>query len=58
MTRFLFLIPLLLSIAWLLYLRLNGWSLRQGLRGFIYIAIVSSFIALVYTLLWWLTNQR
>lgn len=58
MTRFLFLLPLLLSIVWLLYLRLNGWSLRQGLRGFIYIAIVSGFIALIYTLLWWLTNQR
>lgn len=56
MTRFLFVLPLLLSIAWLVYLRLNGWTLRQGLRGFTYIAIVSSSIALIYTLLWWLTN--
>jgi hypothetical protein len=56
MTRFLFILPLLLSIAWLVYLRLNGWSLRQGLKGFIYIAIISGFIALMYTLLWWLTN--
>jgi hypothetical protein len=56
MTRFLFILPLLLSIAWLLYLRLNRWSLRQGLQGFIYIAIISGFIALIYTLLWWLTN--
>ena len=58
MTRFLFLIPLLLSLAWFVYLRLHGWSLKQGLRGFIYIAIVSGFIAVAYTLLLWLTNQR
>ncbi|SFV23599.1 hypothetical protein [Pseudidiomarina donghaiensis] len=57
MTRFLFLIPLLLSVIWLVYLRVNGWSLKQGLKGFIYIAIFSGFIAVVYTLLLWLTGR-
>lgn len=57
MTRFLFLIPLLLSVLWFVYLRLNGWSLRQGLKGFIYIAIFSALIAAAYTLLLWLTGR-
>lgn len=57
MTRFLFLIPLVLSVLWFIYLRVKGWTLRQGLRGFIYILIFSSFVALVYTLLLWLTGR-
>ncbi|WP_169929463.1 hypothetical protein [Pseudidiomarina aestuarii] len=57
MTRFLFLIPLVLSVLWFIYLRVNGWTLRQGLRGFIYILIFSSFVAIVYTLLLWLTGR-
>ncbi|WP_417656909.1 hypothetical protein [Pseudidiomarina aestuarii] len=57
MTRFLFLIPLVLSVLWFVYLRVNGWTLRQGLRGFIYILIFSSFVAIVYTLLLWLTGR-
>lgn len=57
MTRFLFLIPLVLSIAWLIYLRINGWSLKQGLKGFIYIAAFSACIAVIYTILLWLTGR-
>lgn len=57
MTRFLFLIPLVLSVLWFIYLRVNGWTLRQGLRGFIYILIFSSFVAIVYTVLLWLTGR-
>lgn len=57
MTRFLFLIPLILSVAWFVYLRLHGWTLRQGLKGFIYIAVFSAFIAVFYTLLLWLTGR-
>lgn len=57
MTRFLFLIPLLLSVVWFVYLRLNGWTLRQGLKGFIYIAIFSSVLAVIYTILLWLTGR-
>ncbi|MDT7524534.1 MULTISPECIES: hypothetical protein [Idiomarinaceae] len=57
MIRLLFLIPLVLSIAWFIYLRVNGWTFKQGLRGFIYIAIVSGFIALFYSLMLWLTGR-
>lgn len=57
MIRFLFLIPLVLSVVWIAYLMIKGWTLRQGLQGFIYIAIVSTAIALFYTLLLWLTGR-
>lgn len=57
MTRFLFLIPLVLSLGWLLYLQLNGYTVRQGLKGFGYIAIFSAVIAVFYTVLMWLTGR-
>lgn len=57
MTRFLFLIPLLLSVIWFVYLRINGWTLKQGLKGFIYIGIFSAAIAVIYTILLWLTGR-
>lgn len=57
MTRFLFLIPLLLSVIWFVYLRINGWTLKQGLKGFIYIATFSAAIAVIYTILLWLTGR-
>ena len=57
MIRFLFLIPLLLSLVWLVYLRWHGWTIKQGLKGFGYIAIFSAVIALFYVLLMWLTGR-
>ncbi|RUO60562.1 hypothetical protein [Pseudidiomarina insulisalsae] len=58
MIRFLFLIPLVLGLLWWLYLRANGWTLQQGRKGFVVIVIVSVFIALIYTLLLWLTGRQ
>ncbi|MBL4741539.1 hypothetical protein DEU29_11276 [Idiomarina aquatica] len=57
MIRFIFLIPLVLSLAWIVYLQLNGWTLKQGLKGFGYIAIFSTVIAVFYTLMMWLTGR-
>lgn len=57
MIRYLFIIPLLLSIIWLLYLRLNGWSIRQGYKGFVYIAVISAVIAAFYTAMMFLTGR-
>ncbi|WP_187346262.1 MULTISPECIES: hypothetical protein [Idiomarina] len=57
MIRFIFLIPLVLSLAWLIYLKLNGWTIKQGLKGFAYIAIFSTVIALFYTLMMWVTGR-
>lgn len=57
MIRFIFIIPLVLSLLWLIYLRLNGWTIKQGLKGFGYIAIVSAAIAAFYTLMMWITGR-
>lgn len=56
MIRLLFLIPLLLCLGWAFYLQSRGYTLRQGKQGFVYILILSSIIAVFYTLMWWLTN--
>lgn len=57
MTRYFFLLPLILSLLWYFYLRSNGWTIKQGVKGFIYIAIFSAFIAAFYTLMLWLTGR-
>jgi hypothetical protein len=44
--------------VWWLYLRANGFTLKHGRKGFLYILIVSVFIALVYSLLLWLTGRQ
>jgi len=57
MTRYFFIIPLLLSLFWLLYLQANGWSIKQGYKGFIYIAVFSAVIAAFYTTMMFLTGR-
>lgn len=57
MIRYFFIIPLLLSLIWLLYLRANGWSIKQGYKGFVYIAVVSAVIAAFYTAMMFLTGR-
>lgn len=57
MTRYFFIIPLLLSLLWLLYLRTNGWTLKQGYKGFVYIAVLSAVIAAFYTAMMFLTGR-
>ncbi|MDV6317080.1 hypothetical protein [Idiomarina sp. HP20-50] len=54
MVRYFFIIPLLL---WLLYLRVNGWSIKQGYKGFVYIAVISAVIAAFYTAMMFLTGR-
>ena len=55
MIRLLFVLPLVLCLAWMLYLKANNYSLKQGKQGFIYILIFSAVIAAVYTVLMYLT---
>ncbi len=58
MIRLLFLIPLVLSIIWILYLRANDYTLKQGKQGFLYIFIFSGVIAIFYTVMMFLTQQQ
>ncbi|GLS82790.1 hypothetical protein [Paraferrimonas haliotis] len=52
----LFLIPLAIALLWTLYLLANGWNLKQGLKGYRYIAIATAFFVAFFTLLLWLTK--
>ena len=56
MIRYLFLIPLMLCILWTIYLQANGYRIRDGKQGYLYIIIISSVIAAFYTLMLWVTN--
>jgi hypothetical protein len=51
--RFLFLVPLVLFIVWILYLKTHGYSLDEGKKGFIKILIFSAAIGVTYLLLMW-----
>lgn len=51
-----FLLPLLACLGWYLYLYWRGYSLRQGLRGFLWILAISTALATLFTLLLWLTR--
>ena len=44
-------------LIWLLYLRANGWSIKQGYKGFVYIAVISAVIAAFYTAMMFLTGR-
>ncbi|MFC3913109.1 hypothetical protein ACFOSS_06455 [Pseudaeromonas sharmana] len=55
MTR-LFLIPLLLALAWLLFLLWWRIPLRQGLKGFYWIIGLGGGLASLLSLMIWLTH--
>jgi hypothetical protein len=56
--RLLFIIPLVLSLVWVMYLRANDYSLKQGKQGFLYIFIFSGVIAIFYTVMIFLTQHQ
>ena len=56
MIRLFFLLPLVLSLLWLWYLRSHGYSLAQGKQGFVYILAFSALIAAFFTLMLHLTH--
>ncbi|GAA4880635.1 hypothetical protein [Ferrimonas pelagia] len=52
----LFLIPILLSLLWYLYLQVNGYSLKKGQQGFIYIFTGSGALLVFMLVMLWLTQ--
>lgn len=54
--KLLFMLPIGLCLLWFFYLRINGYTMKQGKQGFVYILAFSGIIALFYTLLLWLTH--
>lgn len=57
MFKIIVLIPLIMSLLWFAYLKLNGYSLADGKQGFKYILIISSVIAVFFTLMYWITQH-
>lgn len=56
MLKIFVLIPILLSLLWLGYLKANHYSVAQGKQGFMYILVLSAVIAAFYTLMLFLTH--
>lgn len=57
MIKLVFLLPVLMCLAWFSFLRYHQVPLKQGKTGFIYIAVFNGVIALVLWVLLLLTNQ-
>lgn len=57
MVKFFFIIPLLLSLVWWQYLRMNDWTIEQGKRGFYYIIAFSIAIAGFFGLMYLLNHS-
>ena len=55
MGRF-FLLPVVACLAWLLYLYVRGYSLKQGQSGLVVILAASTALAALFSLLLWLTR--
>jgi len=56
LVQLVFIIPLILCVAWLFYLKSNDYSIAQGKQGFVYILSFSAAIAGFYALMWVLTR--
>lgn len=46
MIKLIFIMPLLMFLAWYLYLKQHGWTIRQGKKGFAYIIGFNAAIGL------------
>lgn len=57
MVRLLYLVPILMSIIWLLYLKQRGLTVKQGAKGFAYIIGFNLIIALSLWLIMLLTQR-
>ncbi|MDB2386324.1 hypothetical protein N9W21_03140 [Shewanella sp.] len=54
----LFLLPLLISLLWVLFLRYNGIPLAQGKKGFMYIIGISLAVIITFSVLLMLTAKQ
>lgn len=57
MLKLLFMLPVGLCLVWFLYLRTQGYTMKQGRKGFVYILMFSAVVAGFYTLLMVMTNR-
>ncbi len=56
MIRLFFLLPIVMSAIWWWYLNHRGYSIKEGLSGFIYIFIFNSIIVGFFSAMIWLSH--
>lgn len=57
MVRLLFLVPLLMCLGWYFFLRQFGYTMKQGLKGFIVIISFNVVIAISLSIIIWLSHR-
>jgi hypothetical protein len=56
MIRLFFLLPIFMSAIWWWYLNNRGYTLKEGLRGFIYILSFNAIVIGFFTLMLFVTH--
>lgn len=56
MIQLFFLLPILMSAIWWLYIKSKGYTVKEGLKGFIYIASFNSIIIAFFIIMLFVTN--
>ena len=56
MIRLFFLFPIIMCAIWWWYLTNRGYSLKEGLKGFIYILSFNTVLILFFVMMIWLTH--
>ncbi|MBL0711713.1 MAG: hypothetical protein JJV99_11980 [Colwellia sp.] len=57
MIRLFFLLPIIMCVIWWLYLNSHNYSLKEGLKGFIYILSFNAVIVLFFVMMIYVTHQ-
>jgi hypothetical protein len=57
MIRLFFLLPIMMCAIWWWYLNDKGYSLKEGLRGFIYIVSFNIVLILFFVMMIWITHS-
>lgn len=57
MIRLLFLLPLLMCGIWWWYLKNNGYSVKDGLKGFSYILAFNTIVIGFFVMMIYVTHQ-
>ncbi len=56
MIKLFFLLPIIMCTIWWRYLDDRGYSLKEGLKGFIYILSFNAVLVLFFVMMIWLTH--
>jgi hypothetical protein len=57
MIKLFFLLPIIMCAIWWWYLNDKGYSLKEGLKGFIYIISFNTILILFLVMMIWVTHS-